>query len=339
MTNQDRNLGVSSKTVGADFAKVAIAQDGRIFVNRYNFSGDYYLVAENLETLVSTGEFTSLLAGKTMTDGIYFEGTEYLAGPAQSFDVFGAGEDLKLLALSRADNTVDATYDENRVVEYALGTGTALEVPTAVAALDQKYTISYDRKANVQYDNEGGIWYIQYRGAPSAEQPALVYVDANGEIKFFEGAGGKSRYQGAMSVSPDGKHLVASSASGVATVYTIVRAENGDITLNEDYRLTHNMGGSLYSAAWDAAGNFFLGNASNEVVQGYAVPRTEAAVTPAAAKYAFNTENVGINKVAVDNDEDAPVEYYNLQGVKVENPSNGIFIKVQGKKSEKVYIK
>ena len=339
LTNQDRNLGVSSKTVGADFAKVAIAQDGRIFVNRYNFSGDYYLVAENLETLVSTGEFTSLLAGKTMTDGIYMEGSEYLAGPAQSFDVFGSGEDLKLLALSRADNTVDATYDENRVVEYALGTGTALEVPAAVAALDKKYTISYDRKANLQYDNEGGIWYIQYRGAPSAEQPALVYVDANGEIKFFEGAGGKSRYQGAMSVSPDGKRLVASSASGVATVYTIIRAENGDITLNEDYRLTHNMGGSLYSAAWDAAGNFFLGNASNEVVQGYAIPRTEAAVTPAAAKYAFSTENVGINKVAVDNDEDAPVEYYNLQGVKVENPSNGIFIKVQGKKSEKVYIK
>ena len=167
----------------------------------------------------------------------------------------------------------------------------------------------------------------------------MVYVDANGEIKFFEGAGGKARYQGALAVSPDGNRLVASSASGVATVYEIIRAENGDITLNEEYRLTHNMGGSAYSAAFDVAGNFFLGNATNEVVQGYALPRTEAAVTPAAAKYAFNTSNVGINKVAVDNDANAPVEYYNLQGVKVSNPSNGIFIKVQGKKTEKVYIK
>ncbi len=339
LTNQDRNLGVSSKTCGADFNEVSIAQDGRIFVNRYNFSGDYYLVAKDLETLVTTGEFTSLLAGKTMTDGIYFEGSEYLAGPAQSFDVFGAGEDLKLLALSRADNTVDATYDENRVVEYNLGTGTALTVPTALSALDQKYTISYDRKANVQYDNSGGIWYIQYRGAPSAAQPALVYVDANGEIKYFEGDGGKARYQGAIAVSPDGNTLVASSASGVVTVYGIMRAENGDITLNEQYRLTHNMGGSAYSATFDAAGNFFLGNASNEVVQGYALPRAEAFITPAAAKYAFNTVNVGINKVAVDNDANAPVEYYNLQGVKVVNPSNGVFIKVQGNKTEKVYIK
>ena len=48
-------------------------------------------------------------------------------------------------------------------------------------------------------------------------------------------------------------------------------------------------------------------------------------------------EFTGVN--AVEFDENAPVEYYNLQGVKVENPSNGTFIKVQGKKTTKVYIK
>ena len=34
-----------------------------------------------------------------------------------------------------------------------------------------------------------------------------------------------------------------------------------------------------------------------------------------------------------------PVEYYNLQGVKVANPENGIFIRVQGKDVKKVVIK
>ena len=38
-------------------------------------------------------------------------------------------------------------------------------------------------------------------------------------------------------------------------------------------------------------------------------------------------------------DANAPVEYYNLQGVKVANPSNGIFIKVQGNKASKVFVK
>ncbi len=340
LTNQDNAFGsTTAKTCGADFNEVSVAEDGRIFVNRYNFSGDYYLVAQDLETLVTTGEFTSLLAGKTMTDGIYYEGSEYLAGPAQSFDVFGSGDNLKLLALSRDSKATDAAFSQNRVVEYSLGTGTALAVPTVYEALDQKYTISYDRKSNVQYDNRGGVWYIQFRSAPSASQPALVYIDANGEIKYFEGDGGNARYQGAISVSPDGNRLVASSASGVVTVYKVIFTESGDVALNEEYRLTHNMGGSAYSAAWDAAGNFFLGNASNEVVQGYALPRAEAFTTKAAEKYSFSVSGSGINGVSVNCDSNAPVEYYNLQGVKVEKPSNGIFIKVQGKKASKVYVK
>lgn len=44
----------------------------------------------------------------------------------------------------------------------------------------------------------------------------------------------------------------------------------------------------------------------------------------------------GINDVTID--ENAPIEYYNLQGVKVENPENGIFIKRQGSKATKVIL-
>lgn len=339
MTNTDHTFG--SKTCGADFGKVAIAEDGRIFVNRYNFAGDYYLYAESLEKLIADGEFTSLLAAKTMTDGIYYdEAGNYLAGPAQSLDVKGYGDDLKLIALSRNENSVDIGYDKNSVVEYELGRAKELSTPISFAALDQKYTIAYDRKANLQYDNRGGVWYIQYRGTPSNSEPALVYVDENGDIKYFEGKGGKSRYQGAISVAPDGDRIVASSGNGVVSVYEIIRIEGGSVFLNETYRLTHNMGGSAYSAAWDIAGNFYLGNASNEVVQGYALPRTEVVVTKAARKYGFSVKGgnvVGVDELETD-DATAPVEYYNLQGMKVANPEKGIFIKKQGKKVTKVVL-
>ena len=100
------------------------------------------------------------------------------------------------------------------------------------------------------------------------------------------------------------------------------------------------MGGSLYAAAWDAAGNFFLGNASNEVVQGYSLPRAEAFTTKAAAKYGFSV-GVGIVSISDIEAEDANVaaEYYNLQGVKVENPANGIYIVKRGNKVTKEYVK
>lgn len=41
----------------------------------------------------------------------------------------------------------------------------------------------------------------------------------------------------------------------------------------------------------------------------------------------------------IANDENAPVEYYNIQGVRVNNPSNGLFIMRQGNNVRKVYIK
>lgn len=50
----------------------------------------------------------------------------------------------------------------------------------------------------------------------------------------------------------------------------------------------------------------------------------------------YNELVTRIGDVTVDNDANAPVEYYNLQGVRVQNPENGIFIRVQGKKVTKV---
>lgn len=46
----------------------------------------------------------------------------------------------------------------------------------------------------------------------------------------------------------------------------------------------------------------------------------------------------GIKDVVVENDRTMPVEYFNLQGVRVNNPENGIFIRRQGKKVSKVAL-
>lgn len=47
-----------------------------------------------------------------------------------------------------------------------------------------------------------------------------------------------------------------------------------------------------------------------------------------------------VDEIGVSSDDsDAEAVYYNLQGVRVANPSNGIFIKVKGSKSEKVLVK
>ncbi len=46
-----------------------------------------------------------------------------------------------------------------------------------------------------------------------------------------------------------------------------------------------------------------------------------------------------IEESVIEENIDAPVEYYNLQGVRVENPAKGIYIKRQGNKVSKIYVR
>lgn len=49
-------------------------------------------------------------------------------------------------------------------------------------------------------------------------------------------------------------------------------------------------------------------------------------------------DSAGVNDI-LSNDTNAPVEYFNLQGVRVANPENGLYIRRQGNKATKVLVK
>lgn len=59
---------------------------------------------------------------------------------------------------------------------------------------------------------------------------------------------------------------------------------------------------------------------------------------PFNLSFSIPTEFAGVDGVEIEI-EDAPVEYFNLNGVKVENPAAGIYVKRQGDKVTKVVIK
>ena len=334
----NQKIGTSN---GADFARVRVAEDGRLFVTRMCNAGNYIMYAPTFEDLLVNNKFTSLFGGLTLDATTYkytnANGT-FMAASNLGFDVKGSGKDLKMVALSSNNTHWSYVYGGASTDQYALGTASTLPVPTNVPALTGKYTIA-PQATNVDYDDRGGIWYCQYRQSPTDDQPALVYIDANGTEKYKDLV---SRGGGGVRVSPDGTKIAVASSSvdpKQFTIYGLTWSESGVPTLRREIVITHGIGTYVYDIAWDLAGNIYICGNSGEYIKGFSLPRTEAFTTKAASKYSFNTENVGINKVTIDNDANAPVEYYNLQGVKVTNPSNGVFIKVQGKKSEKVYIK
>ena len=53
--------------------------------------------------------------------------------------------------------------------------------------------------------------------------------------------------------------------------------------------------------------------------------------------FVFTEDQASIE--TIDADTNAPVEYFNIQGIRVENPTNGLYIRRQGSKVSKVLVK
>lgn len=64
---------------------------------------------------------------------------------------------------------------------------------------------------------------------------------------------------------------------------------------------------------------------------------SEGKKSKASAPVEVDLSRSGVDAIGID-DTDAPVEYYNLQGIKVANPANGIYIRRQGARVEKVIM-
>ncbi|MDE5554908.1 MAG: hypothetical protein K2J10_06970, partial [Muribaculaceae bacterium] len=100
------------------------------------------------------------------------------------------------------------------------------------------------------------------------------------------------------------------------------------ITAGETYEFSHNV--KLNSS---------IGDPDNINLVVYLTNRKTGEIENACTiKNVGNSEISGIESVTNDNN-DAPVEYFNLQGLRVNEPSNGIFIRRQGNKVTKVLVK
>ena len=78
--------------------------------------------------------------------------------------------------------------------------------------------------------------------------------------------------------------------------------------------------------------------AGNKVTLGFHYESTAKIAGTWEIKNVKVTGLSGVNDVIAE-DADAPVVYYNLQGVRVDNPANGLYIRVQGKKATKVLVR
>lgn len=95
-----------------------------------------------------------------------------------------------------------------------------------------------------------------------------------------------------------------------------------------------------YNISWDAATRtiYIPSNACLFYWPNYDATSLYFSKNPVASQITI-PENAGVNDVVVSDSENSKVTFYNLQGVQVENPENGLYIVKQGNKVQKVLIR
>lgn len=184
---------------------------------------------------------------------------------------------------------------------------------------------------------------VRYTGNNSESVPAFIYVDDNDNILYNSGATTiVNGCCGAIAVNNDSSLFAIATPDEGIVIFALSWNENGVPAFTKLYTLPSSISSGTNSELtqldFDIAGNLhaFLRNDGYRV---YALPKeSPKAVTAAKKHLIIKGTTSGVENISI-NENNSPIKYYNLQGTEITNPSNGIFIKVQGNSAHKILIK
>ncbi len=306
-----------------------VADNGDVFISDWtdSHSGVWVMNPAKPEE-----NFMPVFGGTIDTStGISYENEVGIHGSITGVCVLGEGEDRVLY-----------TYDEDlgnggQIMKYEIGnlTESWTSAPSSVFYDNTSGKLIAGQSVVLRSDNRGGFWACQHRSNDAAEGEGyqmLLHINSNAEIDWTSNGTFTFTECYGMDVTPDGS-MLAIGGSKSLTVWNVTYDENGVPTLEESLQITENVLTKSFGVAFDAAGNIYLSDNSDHL-RAWALPKANNTYTTTANEMLVADATTGVEGVAVD--ANAPVEYYNLQGVKVANPENGIFVKKQGSRITKV---
>ena len=285
--------------------KVRISDDGRIFVGTLDVQNApmYEVNPDNLNewTPFFQGEQSMTEAG-TPSWNYFNEDGELVAGYSAAFDLRGEGDDLRMVNLSCSRGQAFA-YSCYQTYEYPIGTATswsqAAVMENEVMPLGFQWTISA-QTVNVAYDQDGNIWWCQYRGSPSTEQPSIKHLSKNDdgewEVDFSDET---NMVRGGCVFDKDFNILAMAASTGHLKFYQVVKGAAGPtLELLCEYNGSGVING-FNDVCFDYAGNCYAVDNSKEVFIQIQVPtydfntngapevKAPETVTPAPASETF----------------------------------------------------
>ncbi len=328
---------------------VTVDEDGYVFISDnsgYNKEGGIYVASPD-----NVSKFTKLIP---TVSGIYYQDLA-VTGKGANKTLWVLNETgSKLLKYKIGDMTAES-YTAEEVCTLTSGS-------TFVSAGDASNSFgSYP--ARMCSDKQGGFWVLTGNQANLATGNYwLNHVNAEGVMDF--GGGAKYGYLATsdknfalykkiydIDTNSDGSVMTIAIAGTIVsfdvtygnnvTTTTIVQHENYIKGAEETTSPYGIEGNSLHpvttGVAYDVAGNLYATDLSG-YFQAFAPVKAENTYTTVANEKLAVTGGLLTGVESTIADENAPVEYFNMQGVKVNAPENGIFIKRQAGKTTKVVL-
>lgn len=320
-------------SVGASPWRLALLPSGKVLISDWSdaHGGIYIFDPESPEA-----GYRNFFAGTIRpSSGEWTYEGRVIGGSTSGISVLGTGEDTKLYSFQE-DYPSDYTLT---MACYNIGND---EQITAVPARTFPNISGCLANGNVEVlatDQWMVLGQVRGAGNNTFTVPSFIIASYNDEQLFNSADLTLNGSAGALALSDDNKTLFVMDASNNIRAYDIDLSKESD-QLTELYSFTPSEAGVAYQMAFDHAGNLII--AGRSALQVYTLPReARQTVTPApASQIVIGTS--GVENIQVQPDmQNAPVEYFNLQGMRVspDNLSTGVYIRRQGNTASKVVIR
>ena len=323
---------------------IALDKEGNLFIGDWsdsNVSGVWMMDTESPEN-----DFVSIFDNENLTN------TKGTAKTSEGDLVHGSVEFVTVVG--EGENRTVVTFDEEiYAAQGGSSSGKLVFAGYKIGDLSTKWASKYgafytnpssgkgrldlnpNNKVllNMISDNNGGIWVSQTNTGGSESWPSLMHVNSEGTWDYLFS---EDVHYYDLAISPNGAKLVVAEkgTEGKLIVYDVTYTEGKPTSLTKNIEFISGHTDFLYGMALDVDGNVYVATNRVKNLLAYALPKAENTYTTAANDVVVVSKTMtGVEEIATEN---APVEYYNLQGVKVNTPENGIFIRKQGAKTTKV---
>ena len=303
---------------------VTFSQDGRLFVGLMGGKTNSPIWEANPDNLDEP--WTPVFTGGEVDpqSGITWIGEDIQSGMMVDITTSGKGDALKLWTLACGRSTGEALVTDYFAYTYDLGTKKQWDTTPSgqVDVLMNQWTIA-PGPVHIAADNNGGLWYVQYRSAPTTEIPALKHINAEGKVDYDKPT--DVLPGGGIAVSPDGSYVAIVSGNKHVTVYNVsyVPNPNGLIMPAPKFSVSTVDGDRISALAFDYAGNLYVSSSSSETVNRYVIPSFNNNVTVTPAREGFKVGATGIQEVETQAGKN---EIYTIGGVRVQKAQKGVNI-------------